>query len=179
MSQDDRIVHQHEHTGSIEEVAGILAGLIHDWEARKARVVFRPAAARSESLEGDRFKVVNVCEPWLARGDAIANKEGEITLRSRLDGGTTIKIQVDAEAWPRIAPYWEQFEKELQPSPPRRRGGPTPTPEEKRRELVHGWFKVEGTTSKEAYCASTGEMSVSTLNLWIRQMKKKGELPIT
>lgn len=62
-----------------------------------------------------------------------------------------------------------------QPRRTQSKRGPKATPEERKKEIVQGWFKVEGRQRQEDYCRSTG-IAVSTLQRWIRELEESGQL---
>lgn len=56
-----------------------------------------------------------------------------------------------------------------------KRGGPAGMPDEKRMEIVQGWFKVQGRMKQVLYADSRG-ISAATLRRWIREMRDTGKL---
>jgi hypothetical protein len=56
-----------------------------------------------------------------------------------------------------------------------KRGGPAGMPDEKRIEIVQGWFKVQGRMKQALYANSQG-ISPATLRRWIREMRNTGKL---
>jgi hypothetical protein len=56
-----------------------------------------------------------------------------------------------------------------------KRGGPAGMPDEKRIEIVQGWFKVQGRMKQALYANSQG-ISPATLRRWIREMRETGKL---
>lgn len=56
-----------------------------------------------------------------------------------------------------------------------KRGGPAGMPDEKRIEIVQGWFKVQGRMKQVLYANSQG-ISPATLRRWIREMRETGKL---
>lgn len=56
-----------------------------------------------------------------------------------------------------------------------KRGGPAGMPDEKRKEIIQGWFKVQGRMKQVQYANSRG-ISPATLRRWIREMRDTGKL---
>jgi hypothetical protein len=56
-----------------------------------------------------------------------------------------------------------------------KRGGPVGMPDEKRKEIIQGWFKVRGRMKQVPYAKSQG-ISPATLRRWMREMRETGEL---
>lgn len=56
-----------------------------------------------------------------------------------------------------------------------KRGGPAGMPDEKRIEIVQGWFKVQGRMKQVLYANSQG-ISPATLRRWVREMREAGKL---
>jgi hypothetical protein len=58
----------------------------------------------------------------------------------------------------------------------RRKGGPVPTSEETRAQIVRGWLQAQSQGIKQQRYCEQNEIGESTLRRWMREMQAKGQL---
>lgn len=148
-------------TGGRKTVAG---SYLHDCDVTVARcaIVVNPDGTIEITPELCESRAAAYLEALVGE----LNRWAVLSAKGTLDPAVDTQFEADATR-AKTAPAPDQAKQ--------RKGGPEPTPDEQKLQVVLGWEEVRGREPQESYCNRVG-VAPSTLRSWKQKLRAEGKL---